>query len=307
MTAIPLPSALREHADSLRTQRTPFVLATVVRVQRPASARPGDRALVLADGTVEGFVGGTCAESSVRSHGIQALSTGESALLRITNDEPETGGGGYGEEGIVTVTNPCLSGGAVDIFLEPQLPPRLVYVFGDAPIARALLTVGIALGYDVRLTEGAALDNAADRGDAVIVASHGRNEESVLRAAIEAGTGYIGLVASRRRGAAVLASLGVGGAGVVHTPAGLDIGAATPEEVALSVYAELVATRPRRRAEKPAPEESGQQALDPVCGMTVAVSAATPSIVRADGARYFCGQGCARAFADDPVRYGSHE
>ncbi|MEU3275462.1 XdhC family protein [Saccharomonospora sp. NPDC006951] len=302
-TAIPTPTALREHADSLRTQRTPFVLATVVRVQRPASARPGDRALVLADGTIEGFVGGTCAESSVRLHGIRALSTGESALLRITREEPGREGG---QEGIVMVANPCLSGGAVDIFLEPQLPPRLVHVFGDAPIARALVVVGTALGYDVR-SAGDTEESTAEVADAVIVASHGRNEESVLRAAIEAGTGYIGLVASRRRGAAVLASLGIDDAGVVHTPAGLDIGAATPEEVAVSVYAELIATRPRRRAEKPEPEESSEQALDPVCGMTVAVSAATPSVVSAGGVRYFCGQGCARAFADDPLRYGSHE
>src|SRR5256885_253732 len=132
--------------DHLRSGRTPFVLATVVRAERPTSAKPGDRALVLPDGSIEGFVGGQCAESTVRLQGLRLLRTGESTLLRIT---PEVASETV-TEGLVTVGNPCLSGGSLDIFLEAMLPPILVHVFGAAPVARALIEVGGTLGYDVR-------------------------------------------------------------------------------------------------------------------------------------------------------------
>lgn len=116
---------LLNRADVLRHGRTPFVLATVVHVERPTSARPGDSALVLPDGTVEGFVGGTCAETTVQLQGLRVLETGESLLLRIT-PAADTGGEGARDpvEGLVTVANPCLSGGTLDIFLEANLPRR---------------------------------------------------------------------------------------------------------------------------------------------------------------------------------------
>src|SRR5690348_374733 len=107
-------SDLLERAQRLRSARTPFVLATVVRAQRPTSAKAGDSALVLADGTVDGFVGGACAESTVRLEGLRLLATGESTLLRIT---PTGAGPDPDDEGLVTVANPCLSGGTLEIFL----------------------------------------------------------------------------------------------------------------------------------------------------------------------------------------------
>ncbi|WAL64036.1 XdhC family protein [Amycolatopsis cynarae] len=292
---------LLAQADSLRAARKPFVLATVVRVQRPTSAKPGDCALVLPDGTMSGFVGGSCAESTVRRQGIRLLGTGRSTLLRIT---AEAGTRERVEEGVVTVGNPCLSGGTLEIFLEAQLPPALVVVFGDAPVARALVSLGRAIGYDVR----AAVPGEAVPPDAaaVIVASHGRDEEPALRAALAADAGYVGLIASRRRGAAVLSALELD-PGRVRTPAGLDIGAGTPEEIAVSVYAELIASRRGTggTAARPAVQEAAghPEAVDPVCGMSVAV---TPGALRlAHGGReyHFCGPGCRQAFSDDPARY----
>ncbi|HET9139018.1 XdhC family protein [Actinophytocola sp.] len=232
-------------ADDLRSGRTPFVLATVVRAERPTSARPGDRALVLPDGTIEGFVGGTCAESTVRVEGLRLLETGESTLLRITaRDEA-----GMAPEGMVRVHNHCLSGGSLDIFLEAMLPALLVQVYGQAPVARALVEIGRVLGHDVRPLPEPTTPLPSDTG-AVVVASHGRDEEPVLRAAMRAGVPYIGLVASKRRGAAVLADLELTDEehDRVRTPAGLDIGARTAPEIALSIYAELIALRPRTAA-----------------------------------------------------------
>src|SRR5206468_176013 len=135
-------------AQHLRAERTPFVLATVVRAQRPTSAKAGDSALVLPDGTLDGFVGGTCAEATVRTQGLRLLRSGESTLLRITPEPADAEPG----EGVVAVANPCLSGGSLEIFLEAVLPPPLVRVFGDAPVARALVGVGAAVGYEMAAT-----------------------------------------------------------------------------------------------------------------------------------------------------------
>jgi len=231
-------SDLLTRASDLRARRTPFVLATVVRAQRPTSAKAGDAALILADGTLDGFVGGVCAESTVLLHGLRLLSTGESTLLHITPSPSD----GPVEEGAVTVANPCHSGGALDIFLEPMLPPPLVHVLGDAPVARALIALGEPLGYAVVATTDPHAAIPTDAA-AVVVASHGHDEEPVLAAALRAGVPYVALVASRRRGAGVLSSLD--GSERVHSPAGLDIGARTAPEVALSILAEIIATRPR--------------------------------------------------------------
>ncbi|MFD4976111.1 XdhC family protein [Streptomyces sp. NPDC058424] len=298
---------LLTRADVLRQGRTPFVLATVVHAERPTSAKPGDSALVLPDGTLEGFVGGTCAETTVQLQGLRVLATGESLLLRIT---PGAGTEGVQEpvEGLVTVANPCLSGGTLDIFLEANLPPALAYVYGHAPIARALLDVGRVVGLDARLASPG--EPLPPDLDVVVIATHGREEDTVLIEAARAGIPYIGLVASPKRGAAVLAGLDITDEqrARVHTPAGLDIGARTPGEIALSVYAEIIALRPKAaRAVRPGADTAAPQAVaedvDPVCGMTVAITPETLSLDRAGNRVYFCGPGCRHAFADNPSRY----
>jgi xanthine dehydrogenase accessory factor len=227
-------------------KRMPYVQATVVRAARPASVQVGATALVHRDGTIEGFVGGHCAEPSVRLHALRALETGEPLLLRIEPGDGDTAP----TEGAVTVHNPCISGGALEIFLEPRLPPPRLHVLGDTPIARALAELGGGVGYDVvRVASGDIHPHSDDA--AVVVASHGRDEEQALVAALDAGVAYIGLVASRKRGAAVLAALDAPDVERVHTPAGLDIGARTPQEIALSILAQLVETRRSRLTPPP--------------------------------------------------------
>jgi xanthine dehydrogenase accessory factor len=232
-------------ADELAAAREPFVAALVVRAQRPSSVSAGDCGLVRADGSIEGFVGGACAETSVRLHALRALETGEPLVLRIVPGDE----GGPSEEGAVTVQNPCLSGGALEIYLEPSLPVPRVGVVGETPIALALVSLGERLGYDVAT-------GASDEDVAVVVASHGRGEEEALEAALLAGVPYVGLVASRRRAPAVLEELRgrVPDADVdrIRTPAGIDIGARTAEEIALSILAEIVSSR-RARATLPDP------------------------------------------------------
>ncbi|MFI0355447.1 XdhC family protein [Actinomadura sp. 9N407] len=236
---------MNDLAERLRSQRTPYVLATVVRTEKPTSARTGDRALVLPDGTLEGFVGGSCAASTVRTQALRLLDTGESTLLRITADPAIS----QALDGLVTVENPCLSGGTLDVFLEAVIPPALIQVYGDGPVARALVQVGGASGYETNLCTDPVpvVKDAA----ALVVATHGQNEEEVLSEALRFGIPYIGLIASRTRGKSVKSALEDGDR--IHTPAGLDIGARTAPEIALSVVAEILSLRPRTRASTPTP------------------------------------------------------
>jgi len=289
-----MPLELSRRAQELAERGEPFVTATVVRAQRPTSATAGNTALVLADGTVEGFVGGECAEHSVRAYALKAIDNGEPLLLRILPfGDNQDGEEVAREPGAVTVENPCLSGGAIEIFLEPVVHAPRVYVEGDLPISHALLRIGAELGLDMRGVAGG--DFSPRPGDlALVVAGHGRDELPALRRGLEAGLPYVGLVASRKRGHGVLGELR--GDGVdpalldrIDTPAGLDIGARTPEEIALAILARIVQIR---RAPK-------QQvtAVDPVCGMTVTVVPGTPSAERDGETVYFCCDGCKNAFA----------
>ena len=290
-------------ATQLAASGVPFVEAVVVRSARPSSARPGDRAVVLGDGTIEGFVGGSCADATVRLQALRALETGEPVLVRILPGEHD---GPSEEEGSVTVANPCLSGGALEVFLEPRLPAPRVLALGETPVARALESLGPAVGFDVRRS-GA--PEATDLG--VVVATLGHGDEEALQAALESGASYVGLVASPRRGAAVLEALRAAGLSDellarVRTPAGLDLGARTPEEIALSILAELVTARRRPAVPSaPGPARAPETATDPVCGMQVAVGPGTPVAEHAGRRVAFCSEGCRDAFVAEPERYAA--
>jgi len=288
---------IAKHAEQLLAAREPFVHATVVRASRPTSVRPGDSAIVRADGTIEGFVGGACAQESVRLHAARALETDEAMLLRLVPG-PDDPAEDLGDDrpGVVVARNPCLSGGSLEIFLDPQLPaPRLV-IAGDTPIAHALEAVARAAGYDV--ASGAPGEVEPVTGDAaVVVASHGNGEELALVRALEAGVPYVALVASPKRGAEVRASLDVDDAlrDAIHSPAGLDIGARRPAEVAIAILAELVGQRTvPPRAAVPAVTT----AVDPVCGMEVVAAEATVHLDVGGERYYFCCDGCRSRYAE---------
>ena len=293
-----MPAHMARRAQELAAQREEYAAATVVRAQSPTSVKAGDVALVLGDGTIEGFVGGACAEHSVRAYALEALQSGEAVLLRILpfGDEsigPE-GREVDSEDGAVTVENPCLSGGAIEIFLEPVLPDPRVLVVGETPVAAALRHLGSELGLDAVPVDGDALDPRP--GDlALVVAAHGRDELGALRRGLEADLPYVGLVASRKRGDGVLGELR--GDGVpddllarVDVPAGLELGARTPAEIALSILAKVVAVR---RTE---PKAHATTAVDPICGMTVAAVESTLSVEHDGETVFFCSEGCKGEF-----------
>lgn len=283
-----------QEMERLLADREPFVTATVVRAARPTSVRPGDAAIVRADGTIDGFVGGVCAQASVRLHSARVLETGEAVLLRL---EP---GAGEDEvrDGVVVAHNPCLSGGTMEIFLDPHLAAPRLLVVGETPIARALADVARAAGYAV--SRGGEIDPQPSDA-ALVVASHGDDEEVALKRGLEAGVGYVALVASPKRGTAVIASLDVDEAlrRLVHTPAGLDIGARAPADIAISILAEMIESR-KAHAPEPVsalPIVQVQTAVDPVCGMQVVVADATPSLCVGGERVYFCCDGCRSVYA----------
>jgi xanthine dehydrogenase accessory factor len=279
-------------AGRLADTGQPFVLATVVSVRRPASARRGDRALVLADGKLVGWVGGACSEPAVIREALRALEDGESRLLRICPP-----GGSAGGDDVVVAESACASEGTVEVLIEPQLPVPLVAVIGDSPAAAALRELVPGIGWRVTsdLEAGA---------DAVVLATMGRGDEEGLEAALASPAGYVGLVASARRASVVLATLRERGVDEealarVRSPAGLDLGPLPQPEIAVAVLAELVAWRHAREA---SPAEL-LEALDPVCGMTVAVGPETPSAEHDGTTYYFCHAGCRDRFVRDPAAF----
>lgn len=284
---------ISERARQLLAARTPFVLATVVRAEPPTSAYPGDEAILLADGTIEGFVGGQCAQNSVRKAALGALQSGESVLLRVLPDGdvhfPEA-------PGACVVVNPCLSGGSLEIFLTPQLPPPLIRIYGATPIADALIQLCGVLGFETSQDAGSADLTGTT---AVVIASHGGPEAEIIRTALDNDVGYIGLVASNVRGASVLNELELSEAerARIHTPVGLAIGAKTPAEIAVSIAAELIAALRDGSLHRAVPRSSPQQAVDPICGMTVTVGRGAEHLHLAGADYWFCGPGCRTAFA----------
>ena len=282
------PGDLLERAAELRRQGRPFVLATVVRSVRPASARPGDRALLLGEGRPIGWVGGGCVHTSIEREAARALTDGTPRLVRLSPEPAQ-------EEGIVSYPMTCHSGGTLEIYLEPVLPAPELVILGESPVAEALAALAAPLGYRVQTL----LDDISTSDAWVVAAAMSSDEDHpAVRAALERGVHYVAMVASRRRTEALIEELRADGVaedviGRLKAPAGLDIGAATGPEIALSVLAEIVQ---RRRARQPAAAQVRETAIDPICGMQVDVASARWTAERDGQMYYFCAPGCRKAF-----------
>jgi xanthine dehydrogenase accessory factor len=287
-------------AGRLAGQGKPYALATVVRVVRPASTRRGDRALVTPDGALAGWVGGACSEPIVVREALRALADGQPRLVQIG----PAGSGAGAPDDVVVAESRCASEGVVEVLIEPELPGPLLAVLGEGVAGRTLVQLARIVGW--RVTDQLDPDSAAD---AVVVATMGHGDEDALAAALKAGVGYVALVASARRAARVLDALRERGLAEedlarVRSPAGRDLGPSTQEEIAVAVLAELVDWRHGRVPDPPGDHPGGPpgpgglaaaaapaEAVDPVCGMTVAVAGA-PAAVRDGVTWYFCSVGC---------------
>ena len=309
-------------AQELAQAGQPFALATVVRRVAPASAQPGAKALILPDGSMRGWVGGSCAQPVVTGEARQALRDGTPRLLRLGQmPGASRQGEGKDREAIVEYPMTCHSGGALEILIEPVLPAPRLFIVGEAPIVTTLIELARVMGYRVNQFERAA-DLALRLGATeapvfVVVASMGVDDEEALAAALRAGISYVALVASPKRAAVVretLAAMGMSPDDLVRlkAPAGLDIGARTQEEIALSIMAEIAQVR----SEMPPGTSTGisvpdpvaalqLEAIDPVCGMTVTIAGARHQTAYDGKIWYFCCGGCKARFEADPLPYVS--
>ncbi|MGH7367765.1 MAG: XdhC family protein [Candidatus Rokuibacteriota bacterium] len=311
-----MPEDLLTLAADLRRRGESFALATVVRCERPTSAKPGAKALIRPDGGVTGWVGGACAEPVVAREALAALQDGRPRLVVLVGD----GGRDPGRtEGVVHYPMTCHSGGTLEIYVEPFLPKALLALVGHGPVIETLAALAERAGYEIAVLPGDAVAVAL-RGltlgadSAVVVATHGELDEEALTRVLATPAGYISLVASRKRAATIVETLTRRGVPVAHldrlkAPAGLDIGAVTPEEIAVSILAEVIHARHRRKTEHV--ETAGLEpraaveAKDPVCGMTVEVASARHRSDWAGRSVYFCCRRCQEAFDTDPRRYAA--
>ena len=312
---------LLDLAGALARRGEPFALATVVARKPPISAQVGDVAIVTRD-AFNGWVGGSCTRPTVTAEARRALEDGQPRLVAL-DPHPES----QRRPGLTVYPMTCHSGGSVEIHIQPVLPaPRLV-VYGVSPIARALARLATAMGYGVWAVDPVADESAFPGAERVVtdlgelgqgktsvpvfavVATQGQWDEEALGAALAGEPAYLGVVASPKRfgemRAMVAANTPEAVLARVRNPAGLDLGARTPEEIALSILAEIVREQraatppPSARAEPPAAAE----ALDPVCGMTVSVAGARHRASHAGRDFYFCAAVCRERFLADPPRY----
>lgn len=299
-------------AADLTQRGEAFALAFVVRRLPASSSREGDMAIITADGTFHGWLGGSCTQPTVVAEVERALRDGRPRLLALS-PQPER----EQRPGVVVAPMTCFSGGSVEIYIEPVLPsPRLV-IFGGSPIAQATRALGQALGYAVLPEEEAA--SASQAPLFVVVATMGDDDEASVRRAFALSPAYVGVVASAKRGGQLKEALAASGLSAdalatLRCPAGLRLGAQTPEEIALSILAEVVECRrklPVGLQAAPAQIEAAPieaaaapaEALDPICGMTVNVSRAKHIAEHAGKSYYFCCGGCKEKFLATPERY----
>ena len=294
---------LREYA----ADGTPCVLATVVRVEPPTSARPGDKAVITADGRLRGWIGGSCSEPVVRREALRALAEGTPQLVRIVASEEVRQTRKKGE---LTVATTCPSGGSLDIFIEPRVPRPLLLVFGDTPVAHTMARLGELTGFRTQtVTQGDLATLSVPPADAwAVIATMGHYDEDALEAALAHPDLDVSLIASTRRAAAVRAALVARGLDEhtlarLRTPAGKVRGAAQ-EEIALLALAEVVIARQKRGHHHAAKEAPAVVFVtDQVCGMTVDPLTSQHQAVYRDVTYWFCSAGCQAEFEKAPERY----
>ncbi|MGA8657284.1 MAG: XdhC family protein [Chthoniobacterales bacterium] len=308
-------------AGAAHSQGRPFAVATVVRHQSPVSSKAGDKAIIHADGSIWGWVGGGCVQPLVVREALKAIEERRSRLVRIAPSEGH-------EEGVVNYLMTCQGGGALDIFIEPVLPKPQILIVGRSLVARTLSKLGKAVGYTIAVI--------APRGDResfpdadfiheeldfnqvklapetyVVVSTQGEGDEEALEQALRSSTPYVAFVASQAKARKILDALGGKGIpaellGRVKAPAGLDFGTLSPEEIAVSILVEIIQLRKSKAALAGKAETlvaSVAEARDPVCGMVIDAAGAKCTSEYGEEVFYFCCAGCKETFDQHPERY----
>jgi xanthine dehydrogenase accessory factor len=313
-----------DQAAELSRRGEEFALATVVWRQGPSSGQAGARALITSTGQLHGWIGGACAEPVVVREAQRVIADRKPKLLLLGSP------GQFGDtvpDGMVAVPISCQSEGAMQVYIEPVIPTPHLAIVGRSPMVHTLADLARVLGWRTDVHDGADFSAAdVDTRSIVVVATQGHGDEEAVEQAVTAYPAFVGLVASRRRGEAVLGYLADRGVARnlldrVQVPVGLDLGQTSHREIAVAVLAQLVQLRAEgklvpghepaaatdKATDKAADEATDTaqpaEARDPVCGMTVNADATTRPF-EYDGVTYhFCCAGCRKAFERDPSAY----
>lgn len=307
---------LLSQATQFEAAGEPFVLATVIWCERPTSAKPGAQAIIQANGHLTGWIGGSCAQPIVVREAQRLLREGgEPFLLHLGSPEM-----GIFRQGVRIFPMNCSSGGVLDIYMEPHIPSPQLVLIGDSPVIVALSQLAATLDFAVtQLTHADLSQLHMNEQTCILVATHGQYDEDALEQALLSPARYVGMVGSHKRGEACRTYLREAGLteeqiARLKVPAGLDLGAITPEEIAASILAELVQVR-RSPSSSPASQESAkvepssftqtipETDIDPVCGMTVEIAGARHHTTYDGRDYYFCCPACKRSFEREPQAY----
>ena len=308
-------------ASELLANHESFAIAVVVRYEAPISGKPGNKAIILTDGKIWGWIGGGCAQPVVVKEALKALRDGQPRLIRISPSSPP-------EQGIVDYTMTCHSGGTLDIYIEPVLPKPHILILGHSPVAVALARLSKAINYAVSIAAPQAererfpdCDHVQADLDLsqikitpqtfVVVSTQGQHDEEALENALCSEASYVAFVASKVKAAKILDYLKERGLsstrlGQLKAPAGLDIHASSPEEIAVSILAEIIQENRSGTAKQKREVERAvarQEAKDPICGMMVDIGEARHKSEFRGNAFYFCCAGCKQKFDKQPEQY----
>jgi len=308
-------------ADELVMIGESFATATVVRYEAPISGKPGDKAIIFADGEVWGWIGGGCAKPVVVKEALLALKDGRPRLVRISPTSSE-------EEGIVAYNMTCHSGGTLDVYIEPVLPKPHILIMGRSPAGQTLAKLAKAINYTVSVAAPETNEEnypEVDRVQAnfnltdlnvsphtfIVVSTQGECDEEALENALRTDATYVAFIASKVKATKVLQYLAERGVGAerlsqVKAPAGMNIGARSPAEIAVSILAEIVQLSRAKAISwqtRTTPAAEQREAKDPVCGMTVYINTAIHKSEYDGKAFYFCCAGCKGKFDKQPDLY----
>ena len=325
-------SEILKEVQGLQQESAPFAIAMVINRVMPSSGKPGDKAIIREDGTVSGWIGGGCTRGIVIKEALDAIEANKPRIVRIHPD-----GNIESKPGVVDYKMTCHSGGAVELYIEPVLPKPHLLILGKSHIAMALSKVAKTIGYNITVMANGAekyafpdADLILDKGiqnealqsnSCIVVCTQGEQDEDALEWAIKSGVSYVSFVSSRKKAHAVFNQLKMRGITIdqlkqIKTPAGLDIGAKTPEEVAISILAELIAhirnddfqpievdrIASNSMTSNSNTSESGIY-INPVCGIPVEKSTAKHILEHAGQKVYFCCDGCKVSFEKEPEKY----
>jgi len=281
----------------LRAEGAAFAIAVVTWRRGPSSGRPGAKAIVHPDGTVEAWLGGAGAQPSVVAAALSSLVDGQPRLLVLGEHDHRAE--------VRNIAMACSSEGAMEVFVEPQLPTHDLHLIGSSPMVEALGRLARALDWRVTIVDDVSLGKISP-DSFVVVATQGHYDEPALEAALATPARYVGLVASHKRASSVMDWLRERGVSDdqlarVHTPAGLDLGSIEHAEMAVAILAEIVSIKGMRHTQVEVAKL--EEAIDPVCGMTVDVATARFSSEHGGKTYYFCAHGCKTDFDDDPESF----